>query len=76
MPNNLPIPRLGFTETETGKILGLSARTVFSLRAAGKIGFVKLGDGAKSRVIYPLAAIEAYLASNTQVVQVRAEGAK
>ncbi len=59
--------QLAFSEVEAAKLLGISARTLFSLRAAGKIGFVKLAAGKQARVLYPRAALEKFIAENTRI---------
>ncbi len=59
--------QLCLSEIEAAKALGISSRTLFSLRAAGRIGFLKLGEGAKSRVLYPMAALEKFVADNTRI---------
>jgi hypothetical protein len=54
---------LAVSEIEAGRLLGLSSRTVFSLRKAGKLKAVKIGEGAKSRVIYSVEELRRFIAS-------------
>jgi len=58
--------QLCLSETEAAKALGISSRTLFSLRAAGRVGFLKLGAGAQCRVLYPIRELEKFIAENTQ----------
>jgi excisionase family DNA binding protein len=53
-----PVPRLLLSEVEAGKALGVSSRTVFSLRKAGKLASVSIG----TRRLYSVADLEAFIA--------------
>jgi excisionase family DNA binding protein len=59
--------QLAYSELEAAKLLGISGRTLFSLRAAGKIAFIKLAAGKQARVLYPRVALEKFIAENTQI---------
>ncbi|MGA2584918.1 MAG: helix-turn-helix domain-containing protein [Tepidisphaeraceae bacterium] len=54
-------------EREAAKLLNLSARTLFGLRQAGRIEFIKLGEG-KARVLYPVAGLHRFIEANTEGV--------
>jgi hypothetical protein len=55
---------LCLNEKQAAKSLSLCPRTLYNLRRQGRIGFVKLGAG-KGRVLYPLTALQKFLAENT-----------
>lgn len=61
--------RLCLGETDAAQALGVSPRTVYGLRAAGKLAFIKLGDGKQCRVLYPVSELEKFIAANTQIAE-------
>jgi hypothetical protein len=62
MSNQTPSPApLAVDERTAAKMLSLSSRTLFTLRKRGEINAIKTGTGPKSRVIYPVAALQAFL---------------
>ena len=60
--NNSNAPPILVSEREAGRLLGVTPRTVFAFRQRGEIPHVKIG----SRVLYPLAALERFVAENTE----------
>lgn len=54
-------PRLALSAREAAEALGVSERLVRQLTAEGRLPHVRLGASENSRVIYPVAAIEAWL---------------
>ena len=54
---------LAVTQREAANLLSLSERTVFALRQSGKLASIKVGTGGKSKVLIPVAAIHAFLAT-------------
>jgi hypothetical protein len=66
MPETTKTAQLCLTEIEAAKAMGVSSRTLFSLRAAGRVGFLKLGAGKQNRVLYPVRELEKFIADNTQ----------
>ncbi|MCA3003804.1 MAG: helix-turn-helix domain-containing protein [Planctomycetaceae bacterium] len=66
LPNTPGAPPLQMTvsERQTAKILGVSPRTVFSLRQRGLLPTVRLPN--VSRVLIPVDAIAALVAASTQ----------
>jgi hypothetical protein len=70
IPQASPLPRLGFSDAEAGQILGLSSRTVYSLRATGQLGFMQIG----SRVVIPLRSIRLFIKENTKKSVARLAG--
>jgi len=63
MSNMAPLEPLAVSEREAGRLLGLTSRTLFSLRKAGKLKAVKIGDGPKSRVLYAMDELRRFIAS-------------
>lgn len=54
-----------FTAAEAAEIIGVHVDTVYTLRAAGRIGHTTIGTGVtKPRLRFSQADIDAYLASN------------
>jgi hypothetical protein len=64
MPVEAEIRKLLFSEKIAAQMLSISVRTLFALRTQGRIDHIKLTTGKKSRVLYPLAALEKFIASN------------
>ncbi len=60
-----PPVKLTLSRDECALALGLSARTVDSMVKAGSIPFTRIG----SRVMFPLAALNAWLAARTTPAQ-------
>jgi hypothetical protein len=63
-PASIPIPadpvirpKLAYPEPEAAAMVGLSARTLFAARQAGRIAFIKIGE----RVLYRASALRAFL---------------
>jgi hypothetical protein len=63
---NSPLPVLAVGELEASRLLSLSPSTLFNLRKQGRIESVKLGEGKKSRVLFPVEGLKRFLDSNTQ----------
>ena len=61
-PNDT-IRTTGRDQRKAGRLLGVSGRTVFSLRKQGKIAAIKLGVGMQCRDVYPIESLRAFLAS-------------
>lgn len=57
------------TEPEVAKVLGVSQRTVFSLRISGKLGCAKIGRAVR----YRLAELERFIRESEGCIQ---EGAR
>lgn len=58
--------RLALRPIEAAKALGISPRTLWGLTAPrGPIPCVKIGDGKRSAVLYRLADLESWLASES-----------
>lgn len=53
-------PKLAYPEPEAARLLGISERTLFTLRQEGRIAYVKLG----ARVLYRAAALRQFLRDN------------
>ncbi|MCC7418659.1 MAG: helix-turn-helix domain-containing protein [Planctomycetaceae bacterium] len=60
---------LAVSEPAAAKCIGISPRTLFTLRQRGEIGFVRIGQ----RVVYPLAEIKRYLERRQAVCAVSSE---
>jgi excisionase family DNA binding protein len=66
---NSPIPPmapLAVNEAEAGRLLNLSPSTIYNLRKQGRLGSVKLGEGKKSRVLFPVESLRRFLDSNIE----------
>jgi excisionase family DNA binding protein len=55
--------RLALTEPEAAQALGLSTRTLYSLRQRGEIRFKRVGDSGK--IVYPVAFLREWLGELT-----------
>jgi excisionase family DNA binding protein len=67
-PSPLPAaPPLLVSEREAGRLLGVTARTVFELRRSGKLPVVKI----RARVLYPVAAIHRFISEQAQTAEAR-----
>jgi hypothetical protein len=68
MRSNTPPPEvLAVTEGVAAKMVSLSTRSMFELRRQGRIDFIKVGSGPKARILYPKAALDRFIVSNTTV---------
>lgn len=56
---------------EAAKVLGVSLRTLCAWESAGLITAARIGTGKRRTVLYPLAELKAWLAS--QLAQAKAE---
>ena len=56
-----PLPRQGFDERTAAKLLGVSPRTLWKLRADGEIRHARIGR----RVLYTLDGIRQFLADHS-----------
>ena len=62
MQSNIETPRLLLSEPEAAKALGISPRTLWSLRERGEVPHVRIGRAVR----YPVAGLEAYIARSVQ----------
>jgi excisionase family DNA binding protein len=52
---------LALRPREAAKALGISARHLWQLTKEGRIPSVRLGNGRRKTILYPLAALQAWL---------------
>lgn len=55
-------PTMAVSERQAAEMLSLSQRSVFDLRKAGKLGFIKVG----SRTVIPIRSLRLFIHQNTQ----------
>jgi excisionase family DNA binding protein len=63
-PSGPTTPPLLVDEREAGRLLGVTSRTVFSLRKAGELPAVKIG----SRVLYERTALAEFIQRRRELV--------
>jgi excisionase family DNA binding protein len=73
VPTDLSAP-LALRPREAAKALGISARHLWQLTKDGYIPCVRVGSGTRKTVLYPVAELQAWLAS--QASQAQAKGGK
>ena len=61
MPTPVDLPLLALRPREAAKALGFSPRLLWQLTKDGHIPSVRLGTGKRKTVLYPVAALEAWL---------------
>jgi hypothetical protein len=67
VPTDLSAPPLAVRPREAARLLGISARTLWSLSAPrGPIPCARLGHGRNKAVLYPVADLRAWLAAQAQ----------
>jgi len=52
---------LAVPQTEAARLLGVTTRSIYAMRQAGRLKTVKVGYGPKSKVLIPMASILALL---------------
>ena len=62
-----PTPALLVNEREAGRLLGVTARTVYELRRTGELPAVRIG----SRVLYSRDDLSDFIAKRRQVAEAR-----
>lgn len=55
-------------EREAARVLGVCAKTLYNLRRAGKIAYVRVGLGGNSRVAYRLDELDRFSRENQVTV--------
>lgn len=64
VPTDL-FPPLALRPREAAKALGISARHLWQLTKDGHIPCARIGSGTRKTVLYPVAELEAWLASQS-----------
>ncbi len=65
IPATLSSP-LALRPREAAKALGISPRLLWQLTKNGQIPCVRVGDGKRQTVLYPLAVLQAWLARQAE----------
>jgi excisionase family DNA binding protein len=58
---NTPTTPLALRPREAAKALGISPRHLWQLTKDGKVPCVRVGDGKRKTVLYPVAELQAWL---------------
>ncbi|GIW81482.1 MAG: hypothetical protein KatS3mg105_4407 [Gemmatales bacterium] len=58
--------RLAVRSREAAVMLGISTRTLFTLTKNNKIPHIRLGDGERRAVLYPVEALREWLRKESQ----------
>ena len=66
---SLPIQSLALRPREAAKSLGISPRLLWQLTHDGRVPCVRVGSGKRRTVLYPIAALQAWLAQQTATVK-------
>ena len=56
---------LAVTQNEAARMLSLTPRTVYALRRSGRLASMKVGIGAKSKVLIPLESLRQFVIQNS-----------
>lgn len=65
MTTNNATPSLALRPREAAKALNISSRHLWQLTKDGHIPCVRIGDGKRKTVLYPVAVLQAWLVQQT-----------